>query len=620
MTMRCWQRNGAYGSFLYLTSLTHSDSSEFDHDRPRSTEGGAVKANSGRPCLIVVGASDAAGPGGIRRLVDSAAPRGAALPVDSSALNQCLIDSIPFVLPPALDDAKSLASTVTGLVQNLEGFSANSGLEWIRDWMSRDGLLVRRLSELLFAVHIAQNQSDFGRLIVPVRADGSGTSLGGRLLLASGSQNIERLQWHRLLSDSIPKLGDRARHSVWSGVSRLSELRFNTRPEVLVALPMFEFRRQLPVTSAIAQAYPGRAAAWILSRAYSRSQSYIPLPYRHETSHLESPLAPQPGRSALRELLFDDTPGFTDEFLGLTFDHWEAMESRTNGLSPLLADSGARVIIASGAPMDHLVGAEAAHRAGIPVVTLPHGMLQAEGPIPPDREPSRWSEIRAVDLLDWGADPRITTIKDAIAAREYGGDRRFVGRADDFVVLVLTEPWPYQVVPMMTAFLQQFLRFAESLPDHVKVVFKPHPSQDGAQTAALLGPDLPSSVTVLPRDSDLFDALNACKLVVSLQCDSSAAVHAILARLPVAFVRLRDRLRDIDVTRTSLRTWRRMFLDAGPVIESVRDLDILLRTAASSPQFLEGLRQRVTAVSNRLAPVRPLEGLVEIIDQHLLGT
>lgn len=297
---------------------------------------------------------------------------------------------------------------------------------------------------------------------------------------------------------------------------------------------------------------------------------------------------------------------------------WAAHARRLRWTVQMLRRIRPQLVITARDALPYQVPTEAAHIAGVPVITLPHGVIEWS---PPERLARRPDVIHVGGIRNPTAPAdALRVCHDVLIRYEY--PRRvhdFLDEAADGTtrVLVLTEGFGGLNVRSHQRGLKSVVAAARILGSAVHIALKPHPADPPDETALMHeGELLASCVRTLPRETDVIAAIVASDLVIGVDYIGSALFHVVSAGKPVI------RLRTLMMPETDVHAatnwvawaafWDRMLLSVDDTDGLV---DVLRRM--KDPAFVEELRQRSHGAAAALRPDADAPSIVDVVEEIL---
>jgi hypothetical protein len=299
---------------------------------------------------------------------------------------------------------------------------------------------------------------------------------------------------------------------------------------------------------------------------------------------------------------------------------WAAQARRLRWTVHMLRELRPRLVITARDALPYQVPTEAARIAGVPVITLPHGVIEWS---PPERLEPRLGVIHVAGIKNPTAPADALRIcHDVLIQHEYPRRvREFLDEAsgDTTRVLVLTEGFGALEVRSHQRALKSILAAARILGPAARIALKPHPA-DPHDEAALMQQDEPPGpcVVSLPRETDVIAAIGASDLVIGVNYVGSALFHAVSAGTPVVRMTIPRMPESDGHTLTNRDAWA-VFWDR--MLLSVEETDGLVEVLRrmKDPEFVEALRQRSHDAAAALRPDPDAPSIIDVVDEVLTG-
>jgi hypothetical protein len=244
------------------------------------------------------------------------------------------------------------------------------------------------------------------------------------------------------------------------------------------------------------------------------------------------------------------------------------------------------------------IPAEAAFRAGVPSLSLPHGIGMTRTIRPKTTTVLFHCEVDKEAYLRSGvARERLVGCGDLLTMNEYpvSEDQKLPHPAQGMSVLVITGPTCGQglLYPFIDKNTQlRALRCLASPPadlaKQVTLTIKPHPGLPDLEILEAAGPAV--SRLSAPLDLPLGQALEAADLVISLNYIGIAILHCAEYGKPLLQFRL-----DPDVGSVEPLAFGERYSSAGDVIDKENDLWPAIRRFRDDPEYRESLLRRIRA-------------------------
>ncbi len=297
---------------------------------------------------------------------------------------------------------------------------------------------------------------------------------------------------------------------------------------------------------------------------------------------------------------------------------WSAHARRLRWTVRMLRELRPQLVITARDALPYQVPTEAARIAGVPVITLPHGVVEWS---PPERlEPSP-DVIHVAGIRNPTAPADALRIcRDVLIQYEY--PRRvseFLDEApsDTTRVLVLTEGYGALNVRSHQRGLKSVLAAARILGPEVSISLKPHPADPPDETALMHEGEPPSScVVTLPRETDVIAAIMASDLVIGVDYVGSAFFHVVSAGKPVVRI---NTLRSPEYDEQAASNWFAWAAFWDRMLLNVDDTDGLVDVLRQmkDPEFVERLARRSDAAAAALRPDEDAPSITDVVDEVL---
>jgi len=276
---------------------------------------------------------------------------------------------------------------------------------------------------------------------------------------------------------------------------------------------------------------------------------------------------------------------------------WAAEARRLRWTRAMLERVRPALVVAGRDDLSYQIPIEAAGRLGIPVMTLPHGVVEWWPP-PRFAHPQHAVHISGV-RNPTAPDDTVTPCTDAFVPYEYP-HRVERGRVLDdrdtaITIALITEGYgEISIVPELRvhrAALHAVVSAASSLDREVRLLLKTHPG-DLEDEQFLLPPTAACEVMVLPRSADVIELIAASDLVIGVNNIGSALVHAVRAGTPVLRLTTRSLLGAQGAAWRNWTDWSAFWDESLLTVRDEMELRDAITDALGGADGLESLRMR----------------------------
>lgn len=311
--------------------------------------------------------------------------------------------------------------------------------------------------------------------------------------------------------------------------------------------------------------------------------------------------------------------------LAILAQKWAMHARRLRWMRSALNLLDARFVIATRLDVKYHVPIEAAKSLRIPVLTLPHAVLQWSPPhllAPADR----------VAHLTGIANPTsqsgsMRVSQDALIEYEYPHRVQppIVTKTDHrFTILAVTDGFgainrPSTGIRTHASALTALARLARARSDDLRIQVKPHPGTSAAQQL-LVDACARDALDFLPREDDLIALLGAADLIIGVNCHEASLVHAVRSSVPVIRFLTEDPEKWKGALWTELRSLASFWNRTVTTVRDAGELERLVDDLVARPEGLEVLRDASRSAAACLVPAEGQERLVDIIDELLAAS
>ena len=301
---------------------------------------------------------------------------------------------------------------------------------------------------------------------------------------------------------------------------------------------------------------------------------------------------------------------------------WAAHARRLRWAVRILRRLSPDVVVTAREALAYQVPREAARAVGVPVLTLPHGVVEWAPPalLLPEQ---RTSHVAGIENPTAAPDTMVVC-HDALVRYEYPRRVRRVESTRAGTrsrILVLTDGFGSQDRPGINMSLHgevlaQLADAAQSCGPDVQFLLKPHPGGPDDERL-LIERAQGDAVEVLPREADVFVLFATCDLVVGLNSLTSALVHAAAMGRPIVRWTTNPLHRANGDWWSAYSSWNRFFEEHLASVRSADELVAFISRLRTEPDFVTGLEERSHRMTTRLRPDAPPTSVAEAVEQLL---
>jgi hypothetical protein len=304
---------------------------------------------------------------------------------------------------------------------------------------------------------------------------------------------------------------------------------------------------------------------------------------------------------------------------------WAAHARRLRWTVDMLRRIRPALVVTARDAISYQVPTEAAQLAGVPVITLPHGVVEwsPQGVLAP-----RCGIVHVGGIRNPTDESQaIQVCRDIMITHEYPRRvREFVQATPRTAVqiLVLTEGYLGWNSPSVLArshqrALQIIAEASARAAVGTEFMLKPHPADpDDEQALMLEGMRPGTKVVVLPREADTLAAIAASDLVVGLNYVGSAMVHAVMQGCPAIRISTSHALLSAEGEDWANWTkWAEFWDRALLSVASTAELLETVQRVHRDPAFVEELRQRSHDAAAALRPDADAPSIIDVVEEIL---
>ena len=304
---------------------------------------------------------------------------------------------------------------------------------------------------------------------------------------------------------------------------------------------------------------------------------------------------------------------------------WAAQARRLRWAQRMLRRLAPALVVTTRLDVAYEIATEAARIAGVPTLTLPHGVQEWS---PPGRLAHRPGVAHVAGIRNPTAPAGTYRVcADALIRYEYPHrvERVVLDAAGTrtLTVLALTEGFGVEHVPSLgirthERALHALARAAERAGPQVRVLLKPHPGTPDEEHL-LLASSGSDAIRTLPREADLFEAMAASDLVIGVNAIGSALVHAVASGAAVVRLSTQPLYRADGALWQESRAWAAFWDEVTLSVDDEDAVAQLLIRAATDPAVLETLRDRSRSAAARLLAADGAERVSDVVAGLLAG-
>lgn len=275
---------------------------------------------------------------------------------------------------------------------------------------------------------------------------------------------------------------------------------------------------------------------------------------------------------------------------------WSAELRRLRWARAMLLRVGPALVVAGRDDLSYQLPIIAATRSGIPILTLPHGVVEWW---PPERFAAPGRAIHVGGVRNPTApDGAVTPCTDAFVTYEYPHRverlRALDGGETAITIALLTEGYgELSIVPELRAHreaLHAAVAAASALDREVRLLLKTHPGNPEDERHLI--PTGGCEVVALPRSADLIELITNSDLVIGVNIIGSALVHAVRAGAPVLRLTTRSLHRVEGAAWRNWTAWSEFWDESLMTVRDGAELHAAIEEALGDAAALESLRTR----------------------------
>ena len=301
---------------------------------------------------------------------------------------------------------------------------------------------------------------------------------------------------------------------------------------------------------------------------------------------------------------------------------WAMHARRLRWMAGALRRLDARLVIGARLDVTYEGPIDAADRAGIAALTLPHGIRQWS---PPARVAPTPRRVHISGIVNpTAASGTMRLCKDSLIEYEYPHRVRSLGleRSPDrpFTVLAVTDGFgsvnqPSTGILTHAKALEWLADIAARNESSLEVIVKPHPGNPEDEQL-LVQPLLRDRLRFVSRDIDLFELFRVVDVVLGVNCSGTSLVHAARTGMPIARLITEDQRSFSGWLWEGDARWASFWDEKVPTFRDEASLKEFIQASMLSEERVEEARALARMAATTLIPERG-DCLVDIIDEVL---
>lgn len=307
---------------------------------------------------------------------------------------------------------------------------------------------------------------------------------------------------------------------------------------------------------------------------------------------------------------------------------WAAQSRRLRWAQHMLLRLSPSMVVTTRLDVAYEIATEAARIAGVPTLTMPHGVQEWS----PQGRLARRPGVAHVAGIHNPTAPADTyrVCRDALIRYEYphrvervvldvldAPDAPESPEARTLTVLAISEGFGVEHVPSIGIrthehALLTLARAAERAGPRVRVLLKPHPGTPDEEHLLLASNG--DFIRTLPREADLFEAIAMSDLVIGVNAIGSALVHAVASGAAVVRLSTHPLYRADGAIWQESRDWAAFWDEVTLSTDDEDALARLLIRASTDHALLVTLRGRSHSAADRLLAGDGAERVTDVIE------